>query len=79
MSYNRITMPTVTSKGQVTIPKGVRDELGLRAGTVVEFEIDGNSVRLRKVESRRAIERWRGTLDLPEPVDRFVDGLRGGR
>jgi len=70
-------MATVTRKGQVTIPKGVRDELGLRAGTVVEFEIEGNSVRLRKVESRRAIERWRGALELPEPIGQFVEGLRG--
>ena len=28
---------TVTSKGQVTIPKRVRDQLGLKAGTKVEF------------------------------------------
>ena len=29
---------TVTSKGQVTIPKKVRDHLGIRPGTVVDFE-----------------------------------------
>lgn len=40
-------MPTVTTKGQVTIPKRVGDALGIHAGTEVEFE--GNSVRLRKV------------------------------
>jgi AbrB family looped-hinge helix DNA binding protein len=28
---------TVTSKGQVTIPKRVRDQLGLKAGSRVEF------------------------------------------
>lgn len=28
---------TVTSKGQVTIPKRVRDQLGLKAGSKVEF------------------------------------------
>lgn len=28
---------TVTSKGQVTIPKRIRDKLGLTAGTDVEF------------------------------------------
>lgn len=72
-------MPTVTTKGQVTIPKRVRDALGIRAGTELEFEIEGNSVRLRKVERHRAIERWRGVLDLPEPVDDFVAGLRGDR
>ena len=29
---------TVTSKGQVTIPKKVRDHLAIRAGSIVEFE-----------------------------------------
>lgn len=29
----------VTSKGQVTIPKRVRDALGIRAGSAVEFEL----------------------------------------
>ena len=28
---------TMTTKGQITIPKQVRDELGLRPGTEVEF------------------------------------------
>lgn len=28
---------TMTTKGQITIPKQVRDEMGLRPGTEVEF------------------------------------------
>ncbi len=37
---------TLTSKGQVTIPKAVRDELGLRAGDRVAFRVleDGTVV-----------------------------------
>lgn len=31
---------TVTSKGQVTIPKAIRDRLGLDEGTEVEFVVD---------------------------------------
>ena len=30
---------TVTRKGQVTIPKPVRDRLGIDAGSKVEFEV----------------------------------------
>jgi AbrB family looped-hinge helix DNA binding protein len=36
---------TVTSKGQITLPKDVRQELGLKAGDKVEFEkVDGRYV-----------------------------------
>lgn len=43
----------ITSKGQVTIPQYIREKLGLLANTDVEFEIDGNSVRIRKAAGRR--------------------------
>lgn len=48
-------MPTtLTSKGQVTIPKHVRDALGLAPGTAVEFAVnrDGQVV-LQKAEADR--------------------------
>jgi AbrB family looped-hinge helix DNA binding protein len=38
---------SVTSKGQVTIPKAVRSRLGIRAGTRVEFAVVGDRVELR--------------------------------
>ena len=38
---------TVTSKGQITLPKKIRERLRLRAGDRVEFRIEGDgSVRL---------------------------------
>jgi antitoxin PrlF len=39
---------TMTSKGQITIPKDVRDELGLEPGTKVDFvRISAREYRLR--------------------------------
>jgi antitoxin PrlF len=40
---------TLTSKGQITIPKAVRDRLGLEAGDQIEFvfEAPGDRVVLR--------------------------------
>lgn len=38
----------ITSKGQVTIPQEIRERLGLLPHSEVEFEIDGDSVRIRK-------------------------------
>lgn len=41
----------VTVKGQVTIPKSIRDHLGLMPGDRVEFEVDaGGDVVLRRAE-----------------------------
>jgi len=39
----------ITSKGQVTIPKEIRDQLGFLPGTEVEFFEDGSEIRVRKV------------------------------
>jgi AbrB family looped-hinge helix DNA binding protein len=38
---------TVTSKGQVTIPKEVRKRFGIRQGSRVEFAIVGDRVEMR--------------------------------
>lgn len=38
---------SVTSKGQVTIPKEVRQRLGIRAGTRIEFLIVNDHVEMR--------------------------------
>lgn len=45
---------TLTSKGQVTIPKQIRDHLGLKPGSKVEFEIDGGgAVQVRGEGKKR--------------------------
>jgi AbrB family looped-hinge helix DNA binding protein len=55
----------ITSKGQVTIPQAVRDRLGLQPGTRVDFEIEGDAVRVVKVagggRGPSLIARMRGT------------------
>ena len=40
-----MTTARITSKGQITIPVAIRNELGLTAGDKVIFLIEGNSVR----------------------------------
>jgi antitoxin PrlF len=43
---------TVTSKGQVTIPKPVRDHLGIVPGSQVEFRrVDDGSIVIQKAET----------------------------
>ena len=45
---------TLTSKGQVTIPKAVRQQLGLREGMRVAFEVEGDHAVLRPSFPQRA-------------------------
>ena len=56
----------ITSKGQVTIPQWVREQLGLLPNCEVEFDIVGDSVRVRKARASRRrgdaiVERLRGS------------------
>ncbi len=56
----------LTSKGQVTIPQDIRDHLGLLPHTEVEFEVDGDAVRIRPARKSTSrgdalIARMRGT------------------
>jgi AbrB family looped-hinge helix DNA binding protein len=43
----------ITSKGQVTIPKELRDELGFLPGTEVEFRQEGSELRVRRTPGTR--------------------------
>lgn len=42
-----MSQSSVTSKGQVTIPKAVRQQLGIRRGSTIEFSLVGDHVELR--------------------------------
>jgi len=44
----------LTSKGQVTIPEHIRHRLGLLPHTEVEFDIVGDSVRIRKKAGKKS-------------------------
>ncbi len=53
-------MGAITTKGQVTIPKRVRDALGVKPGDHVSFELlPGGEARLRAVNGERGHpDRW---------------------
>ncbi len=44
---------TITSKGQVTIPRDVRQHFGLQQGVSVTFQIEGDHIALRPAPSVR--------------------------
>jgi antitoxin PrlF len=73
-------MATVTSKGQITLPKAVRDALGLQPGAEVEFQIEGGQAVLRRRVPDEAFARWRGRLSAPAGrtrTDDLIHELRG--
>jgi AbrB family looped-hinge helix DNA binding protein len=73
-------MPKMTSKGQVTIPKRMRDELGLKAGAEIEFLPNGSGevvVRAKRKPDPNRFDAFIGTLDLGMTTDEFMCFLRG--
>jgi antitoxin PrlF len=71
---------TISSKGQITVPVEIRDQLGLRPGTVVSFELREGGVFLRKgTMGKHPVDRVFGRLNLEEPVDTLLDEMRGPR
>jgi len=72
----------VTSKGQVTIPKPVRDLLGIEPGTIVDFQRNdqGEIVLVRSDPSSSRPSRFsrlRGTLKSDLSTDEIMAMLRG--
>jgi len=72
----------VTSKGQVTVPKEIRDKLGIWSETEVEFEIAGDQVIMRKVRDRDGrgealIRKMRGKGTVKMSTDEIMKMTRG--
>ncbi|MEX2625715.1 MAG: AbrB/MazE/SpoVT family DNA-binding domain-containing protein [Ilumatobacteraceae bacterium] len=71
----------VTEKGQITIPKDIRDELGIGGGTEVVIELDGEKVVVRKadrpVRGQRITDRLRGRGDITMSTDEIMALTRG--
>jgi AbrB family looped-hinge helix DNA binding protein len=67
----------VSEKGQVTIPKALRDRLGIRPGEVLEFREDRGRLIATKVTPRDPVEEVYGILMTDEPTDEFMNEIRG--
>ena len=73
----------LTTKGQVTIPLAIRERLGLLPFTEVEFDLVGDSVRIRKARSRqtrgaRLVSRLRSSAPKPGlTTDQILAMTRG--
>ena len=73
----------IGERGQVTIPKDIRDRFGLGPETEVEFRVVHGSIVLRKAPAQLDLRKWKGRCkdsmrDLGyTSVDTFIDDVRG--
>ncbi len=70
----------ISEKGQVTIPKAIRDRLGLRAGTVMDFRAEHGALIGVKDLAEDVFKKWcgRGKLAGKQSVDDYLAIVRGG-
>ena len=73
----------VGERGQVTIPKDIRERFGIKRDTEVEFHVVAGSIILKKAAKKLSLRRWKGRCgesfrDLGySSVDAFIDDIRG--
>jgi AbrB family looped-hinge helix DNA binding protein len=75
-------MPRVTTKGQVTIPKAIRDALGIEPGDEIAFEESEDGYTIQKKEPTAAdgedpFEKHRGSAGREETMPERMRRLRG--
>jgi len=72
----------VSEKGQVTIPKHLRDDLGIGPGSEIEFERVGATIVIHKISGvtsrgQRLAQRLRGRGDVAMTTDEIMALTRG--
>ena len=68
---------TVSEKGQVTIPKALRDRLGIRPGHVLDFREEQGRLVATKARQEDPVENAYGILKLGRPTNDLITSLRG--
>lgn len=67
----------VAERGQVTIPKRLRDKLGIAPGTVLEFQDQDGKLVAVKVQSQDPVDAVYGRLGNGRSTDELIAELRG--
>jgi AbrB family looped-hinge helix DNA binding protein len=68
---------TVSEKGQTTIPKPLRDRLGIRPGAILDVREERGRLVATKKSDEDAVGRVYGILKLRPRTDRLMGSLRG--
>lgn len=70
-------MPKLTIKGQATIPKAIRESLGLGPGSRIKFTIRNGRCVLEKDVKDDPVAKWIGFLNRPGDSDAILAEMRG--
>ncbi len=70
-------LSTVSEKGQITVPKRLRDQLGIRPGDRLELVEDAGRLVATKAVPNDPVAAAYGILDLEVSTDEAIDALRG--
>ena len=68
----------VAERGQVTIPKALRERLGIRPGTILEFKEDRGKLVAVKAVAMDTVDQLYGTLGSGRRTDDIMQEIRGG-
>lgn len=67
----------VTERGQITIPKRLRERLGIRPGQVMEFEAEDGRLVATKADELDPVSAVYGILGTGRSTDEYIDEIRG--
>ncbi len=67
----------VGARGQVVIPKPLRDRLGIRPGQRLDFDEGDGGLVVRKAGDDDPLAVIYGMLQLPRTVDELIEEMRG--
>jgi antitoxin PrlF len=68
---------TVSERGQITVPKRLRERLGIRAGDQLELTEDGGGLIARKVVPSDPVTSVYGVLGADASTEETMRKLRG--
>lgn len=80
MAARKQLKAVVADRGQVTIPKRLRDQLGIAPGTVLTFELEGGKLVLTKDPGRDPVGSVYGCLKglaAYSSTDDYIKEIRG--
>ncbi len=76
-----IYLPSISTKGQVTIPKKIREKLGIKPGDIIEFIEENGLVYLQRKRSiekeEKKFRQFKGIIKSSITSDQFIKELRG--